>query len=391
MMSEPLLSTDGTAHVRFAGLTLELVRGILVDARDAEDVVFTGCTLRGSGGDAARIEGVDSGLERCVVRDPGGAGVRLSGGDRPTLTPGGLFVRDSDLSGFGRWDRTYKPGVAFDGCGQIVEHNRIHDAAHAGVLFGGNEHRIESNVFERVVQEANDAGAVYVGRDWGYRGNVIRWNFFHDVGGNLGGAHGVYLDDAASGNLVFGNVFYGITGLATLSGGGRDNHFENNVVVDAMDGAHMTDRRAQAVANDEWNGECPADWNLLGRINVVYEGCWGGAQPIAYPSDPWASRYPELAAIPNDWSVVAGSHWLDPQGCVFERNITWRTESLIRESTWGGAGALDSYASTEPNLDDQDPLFVDESTLDLRLRPESPAFTMLGFEEIPFDEIGIRP
>ena len=117
----------------------------------------------------------------------------------------------------------------------------------------------------------------------------------------------------------------------------------------------------------------------------------GGAQPIAYQSDPWASRYPELAAIPNDWSVVAGSHWLDPEGCVFERNITWRTESLIRESTWGGAGALGFYASTEPNLDDQDPLFVDESALDLRLRPESPAFTMPGFEAIPFEEIGIRP
>jgi hypothetical protein len=390
MMSEPVLRTDGTTHVRFAGIVFELVRGVLVDVRGADDVRFEGCSFRNSGGDAVRIEGARSGLERCVVRDPGGAGVRLTGGDRPTLTPSELFVRNSDLAGFGRWDRTYKPAVGFSGCGNVVEHNYIHDAPHSGVLFTGNENRIEHNVFERVVREANDAGAVYTGRDWGYRGNVIRWNFFHDIGGGFGGSHGVYLDDAASGNLVFGNVFYGISGLATLSGGGRDNLFENNVVVDAAEGAHSTDRRAQT-ANYDWTGGCPDDWNLLGRVNVVYEGCGDTPQPIAYQSDPWASRYPELAAIPTDWTQVVGSHWLDPEGCVFARNITWRTESLMSEGTWGGAGALGYYASTEPNIDDQDPLFVDEATLDLNLRPESPAFTMPGFEAIPFDEIGIEP
>jgi hypothetical protein len=390
VLSDPLLRADEAAHVRFAGLTFELGRGVLVDVTSAEDVVFEGCTFRNSGGDAVRLEGARSGLERCVVRDPGGTGVRLSGGDRPTLTPGELFVRNSDLSGFGRWDRTYKPAVSPTGCGHVVEHNYIHDASHTGVLFSGNEHRIEYNVFERVVTEANDAGAVYTGRDWGYRGNLIRWNFFHDVGGHFGGSHGVYLDDAASGNTVFGNVFYGISGLATLSGGGRDNHFENNVIVDAADGGHSTDRRAQT-ANDEWSGECPDDWNLLGRINVVYENCWGGAQTIAYQSDPWASRYPELAAIPNDWSQVAGTHWLDPEGSSFARNITWRTDSLMSEGSWGGEGALGFYAATEPNIDNQDPLFVDETSLDLNLRPESPAFGMPGFEAIPFDEIGIQP
>ena len=118
---------------------------------------------------------------------------------------------------------------------------------------------------------------------------------------------------------------------------------------------------------------------------------WGGAQTIAYQSDPWASRYPELAAIPNDWSAVVGTHWLDPEGSTFARNITWRTESLMSAGTWGGEGALDFYSAIEPNRDNEDPLFVDEASLDLNLRPDSPAFTMPGFEAIPFDEIGIEP
>jgi len=31
--------------------------------------------------------------------------------------------------------------------------------------------------------EVDDAGSVYSGRDWTYRGNVIRYNFFHHIEG----------------------------------------------------------------------------------------------------------------------------------------------------------------------------------------------------------------
>jgi hypothetical protein len=318
-------------------------------------------------------------------------GVRLDGGDRPSLTPGSLFVRNCDLGRFGRWDRTYKPAVSLSGCGHLVAHNRLHDAPHAAVLFSGNDHRIEYNVIERVVREANDAGAVYTGRDWGYRGTRIAFNFFHDITSIWRGVNGVYLDDAASGSGVFGNVFLGVTGYATLSGGGRDNRFENNVVVDA-EGAHYTDRRAQAVANDDWSPEgCPDDWNLLGRIRVVYETCWDGPDAIAYRSAPWSAAYPSLAGIPADWAQVAGSHWLDPEGCVFARNVIWRSEAGLFESTWGGEGGLASYDATAPNLEDVDPLFVDEANLDLTLQAGSPAFGLEGFVAIPFAEIGIQP
>jgi hypothetical protein len=43
------------------------------------------------------------------------------------------------------------------------------------------------------------------------------------------------------------------------------------------------------------------------------------------------------------------------------------------------------------NLTNSNPLFVNEADLDLRLRPESPAFNLPGFQSIPFEDIGIRP
>jgi hypothetical protein len=46
------------------------------------------------------------------------------------------------------------------------------------------------------------------------------------------------------------------------------------------------------------------------------------------------------------------------------------------------------YREITNNLPDSDPLFVDEGTLDLTLREDSPAYSIPGFNPIPFKQIG---
>lgn len=393
LLEAPLLRVSEAAHLRFVGLTFELGRTRLVEATDVDDVWFREVTLRLGGGDGIRIAGTYSGLEGSHIHALGSQAVELEGGHRPSLTRGDLMVRTSEIHHYGRWDRTYRVAVRVSGCGHVVEQNHLHDAPHAAILFSGNLHRFERNLVERVVSESNDAGAFYTGRDWGYRGTVIRNNLFRDIDSIFGGSHGVYLDDAASGMTVTGNLFYKIHGLATLSGGGRDNVFEGNLIVDASSGAHGTDRRAQTSNHDFDADGRPDSWNLLGRLNVVFETWYAyppDGDPIAYQEEPWASAFPEAAAIPNDWAQVAGSHWQDPEGCVFRYNVVWRSGGTMSEGTWGGAGALDAYTATDPNLEEVDPGFVDEAGGDLNLRADSPAYTTPGFvfDPIPVDEIG---
>ncbi len=50
--------------------------------------------------------------------------------------------------------------------------------------WSGNENIIEFNEIYNVVLETNDAGAIYSGRDPSMQGNVIRYNYFHDIGKN---------------------------------------------------------------------------------------------------------------------------------------------------------------------------------------------------------------
>jgi len=97
----------------------------------------------------------------------------------------------------------------------------------------GNEHTIEYNEFHHLAYDTNDVGLLYLGRDFTTRGNTIKFNFFHNSLSTINdgaGVQAVYFDDFASGNSVFGNVFYRVN-RAVLIGGGHDNSFENNIVI----------------------------------------------------------------------------------------------------------------------------------------------------------------
>ena len=47
------------------------------------------------------------------------------------------------------------------------------------------------------------------------------------------------------------------------------------------------------------------------------------------------------------------------------------------------------FRSWDKNSIVADPLFVDASKDDFRLKPESPAITKLGFKPLPIDEMGL--
>ncbi|MBU1536992.1 right-handed parallel beta-helix repeat-containing protein, partial [Myxococcota bacterium] len=386
----PLISMTGASHIHFSGFTLQSVRGSLAKVSGAQDITFGYMTFQNAGLAALSLEGSDSGVYRSMVRNTGDMGIQVRCGDRSTLEKGNCFVEDTEVKNFSRWNRTYSPAIRLEGCGNRVLHNHLHSAPHTAILFSGNDHRIAFNIINNVVSEANDAGAIYTGRDFGYRGNTIEFNYIHHINSLFGGSHGVYLDDAVSGITVRSNIIHTLNGLATQSGGGRDNIFEYNIIVNAREGAHATDRRAQAKNNDLWSGENPDSWNLLGRLSLIFESYLHGT-PLNHRTEPWSSAYPALAAVPADYADVEGTHWLDPEGSVFARNLVWQTESLFREGTWGGEGALACYADTTENLVDQDPLFTDEANGDLSLSAGSPAYTIPGFVPIDFASIGIRP
>ena len=93
------------------------------------------------------------------------------------------FATNNHIYDYSSWVRTGQYAINISGVGNYVAHNLIHDAPFEAIYLKGNEHILEYNEVYRVCQETGDAGALHTGRDWTWRGNIIRYNYWHDLKG----------------------------------------------------------------------------------------------------------------------------------------------------------------------------------------------------------------
>jgi len=214
----------------------------------------------------------------------GRGGVTIRGGDRRTLTPSGHFVENCHIYNVSRIDHTYTPAVLANGVGMRIAHNLMHDIGSSAMRVEGNDHLVEFNEIHDVVRESDDQGGVDVWGNPTYRGNVYRFNYFHDIGsGRACGQAGIRLDDAISGTLIYGNIFERCA-ESNFGGvqihGGKDNTIDNNIFMDCK----------QAVSFSAWGQK---RWEQF-----LDEGMAAKAlKDVDVTQPPYSTRYPELATI----------------------------------------------------------------------------------------------
>jgi len=418
----------GAHDVELRGMTIEGGNGEGVVIESSDRCVVAGCAVRGCGGWGVSVSGGHaSGARGNDVSLCGHGGISVSGGNADTLEPGGNFADNNYVHHCARVWRTYRPGVSVSGVGNTVSHNLINDMPHAGMLLGGNGNIVEYNVVHHVNLESADTGGIYFcSRDWTQRGNEIRYNVFHHVGGfgkrnswapvsagkveyvYPGFTWGIYLDDPTSGTRVFGNILYDVPICGLHNHGGRDNTFENNIIVDTVG--------LQAGMLDPNWSEWPAIYERLRARRG--EG------------SPYLLKYPEIAGIADDhpeamtgvrfvrnivYYTTAGTQWLrqqrswadkqqlyqmwvrqeDLDANEFDYNCVYADPGLKLSVSLGLAGQSGKDLSWDEwralGKDEHsvlaDPLFVDAVAHDFGLKPESPALA-LGFQQIPVGRIG---
>lgn len=374
-LSDPLVTMQGAHYITLRGMTLECGRagGVVVEGGD--HVRIAGCVIRnlgdagvsiGAGGDALQGDGSSyNGVTGCDIYNTGEGGIILGGGNRLTLTSAHNYAENNDIHNYQRWVRTYRPGVSVQGVGNIVSHNAVHDAPHSAIILGGNNHTIEYNDIYRVCRETGDAGAFYMGRDWTQRGNVVRYNYFHDLSGVTGqegfsDVMAIYLDDWTSGTRVYGNLCVR-AGRAVLIGGGRDNWVENNIFVDCHPAVHV-DARGLGWGKSYFDGK---DSTLFDRLAAV-----NGTHP------PYSAHYPDLADLLHDDPAFPKGNHIRHNICVGGKWL-----ELLDGLTEQEAGARDNWVGGDPG-------FVDAAPGDLRLKADSPLLKQ-GFRQIPVGKIGL--
>ncbi len=379
LLDQPLIRLSAVSHVTFEGLILEASRGSGIEIRNGTGNRVRGCVIRNLGNHGVLVEGgTDHGVQGCDVMDTGDGGVGLTGGDRQTLRSGEHFAENCHFQRQGRWSKCYVPAIHLQGVGLRATQNLIHDHPHCAILYWGNDHQIELNEIHHVALETGDVGAVYTGRDYTFRGNRIRHNFIHHIGGVGMGSMGAYMDDCVSGTEIAGNIFYQVQRAAFL-GGGRDHPVTNNIFVECDHAVELDGRGLDR--SPVWRSM--VDDTMRRRLADV-------------PAALYRERYPEMRSLdayygPPGGTPITGAAFqgVPPEGNLVARNV------CVGKWLKVGWNARPDMLRVENNLTDQDPRFVGTPgprarPADFALRPDSPAWRV-GFQAIPVERIGLQP
>lgn len=385
MCSEPLVMLLGASNIQFRHITFECSRGVGIYMEHTSNNLIQGCQFRNLGLNAVCIGkgivpfeesyhylpliktnnaydndgGNNNGLIDCSIYNTGAGGVLLGGGNRLTLTRGNNFVENCSIHDVNRIYKTYHPAVIFQGVGNRVSNCDIYNAPSQAILLGGNDQTIEYNAIHQVLLETDDVGAINYGRDPTERGEVVRYNYFHDSGCAFTTAC-VYVDDGSSGTSVFGNVFYKIGTYGVLIGGGSDCPVQNNLFVDCQ--------TAIAVGNrlENWAA------NLLSSNGQFDQEL----KAINYNHPPYSIRYPVLAHFWQNNPQI-------PQRNTVSKNVFYNVVQVVE-------GNKDWLPFTDDNwVTSQNPGFNDFDTSAPNIKDYTQILNHIkDFQPIPFDKIG---
>lgn len=359
--SNIFVKVNDLSNITFQNITFDGSRGSGMTISNSTNIKIDNCIFRNLSGNAVTINGgKNCGVENSTIYNTGTGGIAITGGNRNTLTPANHYSYNNEIYNYARIKRSYSAAVNISGVGNRIQNNSIHDGPHTAILFAGNDNLIEYNEIYNVATETDDVGAIYSGRDWTYRGNIIRYNFLHNIDNPLGkyGKGGIYLDDCMSNAEIYGNVFYKVDNPLII-GGGRDITIQNNIIADCHKSISFDDRGITWMKLDE----------LTSRLNK-----------IPYSNSIWQKKYPELLQM-----VKEGNPGI-PKDADIENNVLYNTskESIAKSVTQYGVEKNNVMFNVNPG-------FTNIDKMDFSLKLNAPVYQIIrNFKTIPFNKIGLK-
>ncbi len=396
-----LLCLWKTENFENAEIDLSLSLEPIINA-EADYLIFDGITVKGTRSDAVVITGNNNTMQNCLIKNVAGnalvmngsnnlaynneithtgkGGIILEGGDTETLTPGNSKADNNYIHDWSEIYQTYQPAVTLLGVGNVCSHNEMANSPHEAITYKGNNHIVEYNNIHDVCLLSDDAGAIYSGRSWVWYGNIVRYNCIYNVGSGEHKPDGIYLDDALSGQQIYGNLLVNIPRNSIHIGGGRDNVVENNIIVNSGENAIYFDERARDGAlNNGW----------FTHAHIGSGDMWEALYNSPWQSEIWQEVFPEYKTMTDDISESDSAAYIPNPASTVKGNLIFNQykeigdiyDSAYRFSDISDNGVYSLYKTEE--------IFVDADSGNYNIKDiETLKKSIPEFENIPLDGIG---
>ncbi len=369
---------------------------------EADYLTFDGITVKGTRADAVVVNGNNNTVQNCLIKNIAGnalvmtgsnnlaynneithtgkGGIVIDGGDTQTLTPGNSKADNNYIHDWSEIYQTYQPAVTLLGVGNICSHNEMANSPHEAITYKGNNHIIEYNNIHDVCLLSDDAGAIYSGRSWVWYGNIIRYNCIYNVGSGEHKPDGIYLDDALSGQQIYGNLLINIPRNSIHIGGGRDNVVENNVIINSGENAIYFDERAREGAlNNGW----------FTHAHIGSGDMWDVLYASPWQSEIWQNAFPEYKTMTDDKSQCETASYIPNPACTIRNNLILNRHKVIGDIYSSAYRFSDISCNEIYSLNKAEEIFTDFDSGNYSIRDtEELRKSIPDFQTIPYGKIG---
>ena len=360
--------------------------GFVDDGSGVDNIEVKNCNIFNFGSGAIVINGTNVHLESNHIKNIGGTGLYLRGGDLETLTPSGNTIINNKIHRVGYLQKAYVPAIAMHGVAIHVAYNDIYDAPHCIFNYHGNDHIIEYNKIHDAVKECLDMDAINTRNEYmpQWRGTVIRNNYIYNIGIFPVGEYtkqlnvsGIRTDNYGHALQIYSNVFAnvgtnGANNVIGVTAQGNRNMIKGNLFVDC------------SATFLGWNTYTPgATWDMTKkeekeRVELANK----------YASIPvFAEKYPELANFKNEYYKSVATNEFDNNVIVNIKFPLSTTNGTVNPQ--GTRGASELIKGTSNYLTTTDPGFKDYQNGDYTIDDNSEVFEKApGFEKIEMSKMG---
>ncbi|BCJ93854.1 hypothetical protein acsn021_14230 [Anaerocolumna cellulosilytica] len=288
--------------------------GFLDDGAGVQGIEFRNCQIRNFGQGGLIFRGTKIKLEYNEIKNIGGTGIFMSGGDYETLTSSENSIINNTIHRVGYQHRAYNPALAIQGVGCRVAYNDVYDGPHCIINFGGNDHIFEYNKIHDAVKECLDMDAIYTRNEISpqQRGSMFRNNYIYNLGIYPVGEYikqfnvcGIRTDNNGHALQIYNNIFANIgsnkaNNVVAVRAQGTRSVIKANLFLDCSATYWGFDSYKPSMT---WNTE---DEETRRRLELVK----------TYAANPvYAAKYPELLTFHQEFYAAVATN-------VFDENLT---------------------------------------------------------------------